>query len=63
MCLEIQDGDQNKGLSGKFKNSIYKVKATVLSLLSCIFEMLFTQRFKLYMFCLFPLSEPYNPPS
>ena len=39
------------------------MKATVLSLLSCIFVMLFTQRFRLYMFCLFPLSEPYNPPS
>ena len=39
------------------------MKATVLSLLSCIFVMLFTQRFRLYMFCLFPLSEPYNLPS
>ena len=39
------------------------MKATVLSLLSCIFVMLFTQRFRLYMFYLFPLSEPYNPPS
>ena len=39
------------------------MKATVLSLLSCIFVMLFPQRFRLYMFCLFPLSEPYNPPS
>ena len=39
------------------------MKATVLSLLSCIFVMFFTQRFRLYMFYLFPLSEPYNPPS
>ena len=39
------------------------MKATALFLLSCIFVMLFTQRFRLYMFCLFPLSEPYNPPS
>ena len=39
------------------------MKATVLSLLSCMFGTLFTQRFRLYMFCLFPLSEPYKPPS
>ena len=39
------------------------MKATVLPLLSCIFAMLFTQRFRLYMFCLFPLSEAYNSPS
>ena len=39
------------------------MNATVLSLLSCIFVMLYTQRFRLYMFCSFPLSEPYNPPS
>ena len=38
-------------------------ESTMLSLLSCIFVMFFTQRFRLYMFCLFPLSEPYNPPS
>ena len=39
------------------------MKATVLSLLSCIFVMRFTQRLRLCMFCLFPVSEPYNPPS
>ena len=41
---------------------IYKVKATVLSLLSCFFVMIFTGRFRLYKFCLFSLSELYNPP-
>ena len=46
---------------GQIQNSIYKVKATSLSLPSCIFVILFRQRLRLYKFCLFPLSEPYNP--
>jgi len=36
------------------------VKATVLSLLSCISMMLNSQRQRIYKFRLFPLSEPYN---
>ena len=38
--------------------SIYEVKATVLSLLSCIFVMLDSQRLRLDMFRLFPSSKP-----
>ena len=30
-------------------------------LLSCIFVILFSQRLRLYKFCLSPLSEPYDP--
>ena len=54
---------RNEGYKWKNENSIYKVKASALSLLSCIFEMLFSQRLRLYKFCSFSLSEPYNPPS
>ena len=50
-----------EGYEGQIQNSIYKVKATSLSLPSCIFVILFRQRLRLYKFCLFPLSEPYNP--
>ena len=42
------------------------MNATVLFLVSCIFMMVFTQSLRLYMiyiFCLFPLSELYNPSS
>ena len=53
---------QNKGYEWKNENSIYKVKASTLSFLSCIFEMLLSQRLRLYKFCLFSLSETYNPP-
>ena len=52
-----------EGYEGQIQNSIYKVKATALSLLSRIFVILFSQRLRLYKFCLFPLSEPYNLPS
>ena len=46
----------------QISNSIYKVKATALSLLSRIFVILNGQRLRLNKFCLFPVSEPYNPP-
>ena len=51
------------GYEGQIYNSIYKVKAAALSLLSCIFVTLFSQRLRLHKFCLSPLSEPYDPPS
>ena len=41
---EIQDGGQKKP-EGQMLILIFKVKATVLSLLSCIFVMLNSQRF------------------
>ena len=47
----------------QISNSIYKVKATALSLLSCIFVILNGQRLRFNKFCLLPVSEPYNPPS
>ena len=52
-----------EGYEEQIENSIYKVKATALSLLSCIIVMLTGQRFRLYKFCLFLLSEPYNSAS
>ena len=39
------------------------MKATALSLLSSIFVMLLSQTLILHKFYVFPLSEPYNPPS
>ena len=47
----------------QISHSIYKVKATALSLLSRIFVILNGQRLRLNKFCLFPVSEPYNPPA
>ena len=47
----------------QISNSIYKVKATALSLLSRIFVILNGQRLRFNKFCLFPISEPYNPAS
>ena len=55
---EIQDGGQKEIIRGKFKYRFFKVKATVLSLLSCIFVMLNSNRLRCDMFRLFPSSEP-----
>ena len=39
-----------EGYEGQISNSIYKVKTAALSLLSCIFVILFSQRLRLYKF-------------
>ena len=55
---EIQDGGQKEIMSGKYLNFDLQGRVTVLSLLSCIFVMLNSQRLRLDVFQLFPSSKP-----
>ena len=50
-------------MKGKFKIRFTKWKLPLYSCYQGIFLMLFSQRLRLYVFCLCPLSELYNPPS